>query len=161
MIRSAELVEIDRIAVVEAEVARLRSEAYLRAGILMPARHERIATVLAAAATIFRTSTQMIVGPLRTKKVCLARNAVIWTSIQAFGVSSVVLGREIGGRDHSTILHSIARAEQWRRDDHRYRRITDLLLERFTPQSQISSGPAHPNQPWPAREETENAPRSH
>lgn len=148
MIRPAELVEIDRIAALEAELGRLRAQAYHRAGVLAPPRHERIANMIAVTATLFRTSTQMIVGPIRTRNVCRARNTVAWAAVQAFGVSTVLLGRELGGRDHSTIIHAIRRADELRRQDDRYRRITDLLLERFTPQSSI-------------REEAENVPRSH
>lgn len=126
-------VEIDRIHVIEAEIAMLRAEAYARAGIPVPPQMQRIARLVELAAISFRVSEAAITGPSRARKFCRPRFAVMWVATEAFGLSSVVVGREMGDRDHSTVLGALGRAEQWRDEDQHFRDLTDRLLSIVVP----------------------------
>jgi chromosomal replication initiation ATPase DnaA len=138
---------IQRIAMIEGELAQLRADAYVRSGIPLPTDCARIARIVDFSATAFSVAQTTIFGPTRALRVCRARFAVMWIAHQAFGFSSVVIGRAIGNRDHSTVLHAFRRVEQWREEDAEYREVTDRLLELVSPIK--------------AREEAENAPSSH
>lgn len=124
---------VSRIEQIEAELAQLRVEAYIRAGLPLPGRHERVSQIVSAAAHMFRVSAMSITGATRVRDVCRARFAVAWVAREAFGVSSTEIGRALGDRDHSTILWAQCRAEQWRAEDDVYRCATSGLLAMFLP----------------------------
>lgn len=126
---------IDRIHSIEAEIAMLRAEAYARAGIPVPPQMQRIARLVELAAIWFGVSEAAITGPSRARKYCRPRFAVMWVATEAFGLSSVVIGRQMGDRDHSTVLAAVRRAEEWREEDQTYRDLTDRLLAIVTPKS--------------------------
>lgn len=72
-----------------------------------------------------------VLGPSRAKRLARARFAVWWTARRLRDVSLPVLGRQSGGRDHTTVLHGLTRAEQLRVVDPAFRRLTDRMLATF------------------------------
>jgi chromosomal replication initiation ATPase DnaA len=144
----SDVATIERIASIEAELQKLRADAYMRAGIPMPAEHARVARLIQFAAVAFGVSESMIIGPTRSHRMCRARFAVAWAAQQAFGLSSPAIGRALGDRDHTTILMAVRRANDWRAEDEEYRELTDRLLALVMPKNRVS-------------EEAENAPSSH
>lgn len=69
------------------------------------------------AAQIFEVSDAEIIGPARHRAVLLARQAIYLVAIEAGRWSTPQIGRVIGGRDHSTILHGrITATERAKRD---------------------------------------------
>lgn len=53
----------------------------------------------------------------RSKEICLPRFAVIYAARRMTTRSYPEIGRMIGGRDHSTIIHGHDRAQELRRTD--------------------------------------------
>jgi chromosomal replication initiator protein len=70
---------------------------------------------------VFGVTVEELLGPSRARRIAYARFALAWAlrkhdprrSFQAIGAT-------LGGRDHATILHAIARAEELARDDQDY-----------------------------------------
>jgi chromosomal replication initiator protein len=79
------------------------------------------AELLQTACRVFGVTRDELVGPSRARRVAYARFACAWAlrkhdprrSFQAIGLT-------LGGRDHATILHAIARAEELAREDQDY-----------------------------------------
>jgi Bacterial dnaA protein helix-turn-helix len=57
-------------------------------------------------------SQKLITSKRRNLKYVRPRQAAYWLAHQETDSSSPEIGRRIGGRDHSTILHGITRAEE-------------------------------------------------
>jgi len=132
----AQQVAVDRVNVLEGQLAQLKAELHVRAGLPLPPQTARIASIVESAALLFKVSRPEILGESRARKVVQARDAVAWVARLTAGYSSPRIGRELGGRDHSTILTALKRAEQWRDGDGDYRQATDALLAWFTPKSE-------------------------
>lgn len=70
-----------------------------------------------------------IIGASKDAPSVRARLAVYWLARHLTAASSTVIGRSLGGRDHSTVLSGIRRAEAMRQDDPAFARLTDRLRE--------------------------------
>jgi hypothetical protein len=55
----------------------------------------------------YRISRDALVGQLRAKNICKARHEAAFRLITETGCSYPAAGRRLGGRDHTTILHSV------------------------------------------------------
>lgn len=129
----SDVATIERIASIEAELKTLRAEAYRRAGIPLPAENKQIGRIVEFASVAFAVSEGALLGPTRSARASRARFAVAWVAHNAFGLSSTVIGRALGDRDHSTVLSSLRRAVEMRDEDEEYRELTDRLLALVTP----------------------------
>lgn len=69
-----------------------------------------------------------LIGRCRVLHVVQARNAACWVLRQMFGLSYPCLGKLMGHRDHSTVIHACQNAEARRACDAIYRLRTDELL---------------------------------
>lgn len=143
----SDVATIERIAAIESELKMMRVEAYRRAGIPLPSENRQMGRIIEFAGVAFSVADGAILGATRSERVCRARFAIAWVAREAFGLSSTVIGRSLGDRDHSTILSAQRRAQEMRAADDEYRDITDRLLAMLTPKKQS--------------EEAENAPTSH
>jgi hypothetical protein len=76
------------------------------------------------------TVQEVLAKGRQTEAAVRVRHAVIWAAKKRLNWSNEDLGRLIGGRDASTISHSISRGDQLRSDDAEFRRITDALTAR-------------------------------
>lgn len=56
------------------------------------------------------------------------RFAAVWLARTALSASWRAIGRQLGRRDHSTIIHAFTRAEALRGADSGFRATTDRLL---------------------------------
>lgn len=95
--------------------ARLRREAQDEA--MRPIRETRaIARRLCRVMGVTRRDVE---SESRAKRVVFCRQAIMYWAMRRTGISMVALGRLLGGRDHTTILHGVKvypkkRAEQGR-----------------------------------------------
>jgi chromosomal replication initiation ATPase DnaA len=144
----SDVATIERIATIEAELKMLRVEAYRRAGIPLPSSNQKVWRIIEFAGVAFSVSEGAILGPTRAARIVRARDAVAWVAKEAFGTSSVDIGRALGERDHSTILTAQRRAEALRATDEGFRDATDRLLALVIPKKS-------------QEEEGENVPSSH
>lgn len=141
----SEAATIDRINAIESQIATLRVESYMRAGLPIPSQCGRISNMTETAARLFDVTVAEIRGPARGGAVVRARFAVMWAARRVYGFSTPHLGRHLGGRDHTTVLNALIRVEQLRGADEEFRVQTDALVALFQPKS----------------EDAENAPSSH
>jgi chromosomal replication initiation ATPase DnaA len=72
---------------------------------------ERVDRALDAAAKVFEVPRRELAGRCRVKSVARARMAVYSALYQSFETSSVEIGWRLQ-RDHSTVLHGLAQAEE-------------------------------------------------
>lgn len=71
-------------------------------------------------------------GPCRKKTLASARQAASWLAKQHVkGISFPLIGRHIGGRDHSTIMHAVRRAEMKRDMDPEFRSLLERIETRL------------------------------
>lgn len=85
----------------------------------------RIVTMVAAS---FHIRPNDIVGPFRDRTFAWPRHAVVWLARNSLPASTPQIGRALGGRDHTTILHAVKRAEERRAADPVWRAQLDALL---------------------------------
>ncbi|MFN7400330.1 MAG: helix-turn-helix domain-containing protein [Sandaracinobacter sp.] len=71
---------------------------------------------------------QDILGPYRAHDCVRARFAAIWVVRQALPLSLPQIGRAFGGRDHTTIISALRRAEELRSRDRAFWMFTEHLL---------------------------------
>jgi chromosomal replication initiator protein len=79
-----------------------------------------------------RVDRAALVGPGRSASVVRTRFAAVWLARTALSASWRAIGRQLGRRDHSTIIHAFARAEALRGTDSGFRATTDRLLVALT-----------------------------
>jgi hypothetical protein len=68
--------------------------------------------LIIAAGQIFTLAPELLTGTSRARPVVLARAAAAWSLRQRLTLSLHAIGRELGGRDHSTIRNLLAVAER-------------------------------------------------
>lgn len=66
-----------------------------------------IERIIIQAAAREGVSPKNVVGPTRVPEFCRARNEAAWRLRKEVGLTLKEIGYLLGGRDHSTILHSI------------------------------------------------------
>ena len=69
-------------------------------------------TVIAAVASHFKFQEDDLIGSSRRSNIVLARQILIYLLRKDFGLPLVRIGILVGGRDHSTIIHSIEKMER-------------------------------------------------
>ena len=77
-------------------------------------KHHRIpiSQIVAACARHFGVSIGGVMGQSRGRTLINPRHAAAYLAHELSGESSVVVGRYLGDRDHTTILHAIARVKK-------------------------------------------------
>lgn len=74
------------------------------------------ATILASVASEFAVTPDQLTGQCRDVPLVRARHAAIFLIRELTSLSLWQIGRKIGNRDHTTILHGIARTTERARD---------------------------------------------
>jgi chromosomal replication initiation ATPase DnaA len=87
----------------------------------------RIDAIVADAAVLLRVPVRLIMSRDRSDSVFRARAAVCWVADKTTGLGVARLGRLLG-RDHSSIIHAIARAEAMRASDDDFREATVIMV---------------------------------
>ncbi|MBS3961469.1 MAG: hypothetical protein KGZ61_06515 [Sandarakinorhabdus sp.] len=75
----------------------------------------------------FQIPRRELLSGSRVVDVCDARHALIWAARRLTPWSLPMIGKRIG-RDHSTVIHALKRAERKRARDLRYRVLTDAMV---------------------------------
>ncbi len=134
-------IAVDRINVLEAQIAQLKATAHISAGLPVPPQCGRMTAIMESASLLFKVSRAEILGESRRRKLVKARAAVSWVANTSAGYSAARIGRDMGRRDHTTILNQLKKAELWREKDDDYRKATDNLLAWFTPKAEQEEAP--------------------
>lgn len=87
-----------------------------------------IGDFLAEVGRMFDVTVEDLRGPRRMQPLCRARFAAC-AALRERGASYTQIGRWLGGRDHSTIMHAIDRADYIMSRDELYRDTVDYLAD--------------------------------
>jgi hypothetical protein len=98
----------------------------------MSERHVTVDTVIQAVCAVCGCTRLDILSDRRPETLNSARYAIYWLAKQLTTLSIATIARTVGGRDHSTVLYGLERAEELRRDDLHFRNVTDALLGTLT-----------------------------
>ena len=90
----------------------LAMEALTDAGIGTPRRKATPAAVISAVASRFGVESDELIGKGRRKEIVLPRQVVMYLLREDTGASLVDIGNELGGRDHTTVLHGVRQVEK-------------------------------------------------
>ena len=74
-----------------------------------PTRSVQPGTILEEVAARFGVSGEDLIGTSRRKEIVRARHAAIYLLHQELGMKATDIGRLLGGRNHSTIIHAMGR----------------------------------------------------
>jgi chromosomal replication initiator protein len=84
-----------------------------------------------AVARAFNTNPEALQSKKRTKDLTVPRQVAMFLIKELFDVSLVEIGRMFGGRDHSTVIHSIAKVEEDMVADPAFRQRVEELRASF------------------------------
>jgi chromosomal replication initiator protein len=84
-----------------------------------------------AVAQAWGTTAEALQSKKRTKDLTVPRQVAMFLIKELFDVSLVEIGRMFGGRDHSTVIHSIAKVEEEIRTDPAFRARVEELRTSF------------------------------
>lgn len=91
-----------------------------------------------------------VASKVRTRTEVRARQAVCWAIKRYYGdaISFPIIGRALGGRDHSTVIHAIRTADEVRARDADYAAFCDLLLVHVAAGAPSGARNARPLPEW-------------
>ena len=81
--------------------------------------------VLASISAIFGVDLALLSGPGRSREVTLARHAAMYVMREELDMSLSEVGRHLGRRDHTTVMHAVARIGSLRQDDANLNHLID------------------------------------
>jgi chromosomal replication initiator protein len=84
-----------------------------------------------AVAREWGVSVDGLVSKKRTKELTVPRHVAMYLIRDLLGASLVEIGRLFGGRDHSTVIHSVSKVEEDLRSDQALRERVDALRARI------------------------------
>ncbi|MFQ5537313.1 MAG: chromosomal replication initiator protein DnaA [Gemmatimonadota bacterium] len=87
---------------------------------------ERIREVVASR---WRVRPEALASKRRTKDLTVPRQVAMYLIKETLGTSLVRIGNLFGGRDHSTVIHSIRKVEEAMNQDPEFRRLVDETRE--------------------------------
>jgi chromosomal replication initiation ATPase DnaA len=96
-----------------------------------PAFDRSISAIIRAAAYEIGVRPSDVRGDSKRMPLPRARFAIAWVARAVHGYSAARIGRALGGRDHTTICHALARAAELRDCDPAFRRLTNRMEEHF------------------------------
>ncbi len=85
--------------------------------------------ILNATADTFGFSVEEICGPNRRRPLVTARQVSMYVFRELTDFSYPAIGREFGGRDHSTVMHAVEKVANLMKERHQtYNQVTDLIV---------------------------------
>jgi len=95
-----------------------------------PAKHKRtVSEIQAAVSQHFGLTTGELLSPARTARVAWPRQVAMYLARELTGESLPEIGRQFGGRDHTTVLHAWRRASTRISSDQASRDAVEKLQE--------------------------------
>jgi chromosomal replication initiator protein len=85
--------------------------------------------ILAATSDTFGFSVEELCGPNRRRPLVTARQVSMYVFRELTDFSYPAIGREFGGRDHSTVMHAVDKITAMMKERHQiYNQVTDLIV---------------------------------
>ncbi len=95
----------------------------------MPPMRANALRILEAVAGSYSLSLSELLSKDRHKCVAEARVVAYWLLRRSTQFSFPEIGRAVGGRDHTTVMHGVRSCQRRRDADERFRIDTDAMLE--------------------------------
>ena len=84
-------------------------------------------TLLQEASEATGISGARLRGGERSKRIAVTRFAIMWTLREYSGMSLPEIGKAVGNRDHTTVMHACRRAKALRATDPAFKALCDRL----------------------------------
>ena len=85
--------------------------------------------ILEATSEAFGFSVEELRGPNRRRPLVTARQVSMYVFRELTEFSYPAIGREFGGRDHSTVMHAVEKIGDLMRERHQiYNQVTELIV---------------------------------
>ena len=81
----------------------------------------------------FGITPQEIISSNKSRKITFPRQICMYLCRKLTDFSLADIGKAIGDRDHTTILHGVDKIEEQIKEDHSLRNTTDLLIKKLNP----------------------------
>jgi chromosomal replication initiator protein len=91
-----------------------------------------VASIQKAVAAEWGVSQEGLRSKTRTKILTVPRQAAMYLCREILGLQLIEIGNAFGGRDHSTVIHSLERANQLLLDDSTFRQRINKLRAQYT-----------------------------
>jgi len=104
-------------------------------------RPRTIADIQQATCTLFGLSPDELVSSARAPRVAWPRQLAMYLSRELTGASLPAIGRQFGGRDHTTVLHACRRASERLSADQDSREAVEKLCAALQAESPVGGAP--------------------
>ncbi len=121
-----------RHRVVTIELAREALRDKLRASDAVPVRstrQERVHQIQQSVAAEWGVTVEGLTSKTRTKVLTVPRQVAMYLTREIHGLQLVEIGAAFGGRDHSTVIHSLERVTAMSKDDAAFRGRVEKVRE--------------------------------
>jgi chromosomal replication initiator protein len=88
-----------------------------------------VLTIQQVVATEWGVTVEGLQSKTRTKTLTVPRQVAMWLCRELLGLQLVEIGNAFGGRDHSTVIHSLERATEMMAEDGTFRRRVEKARE--------------------------------
>jgi chromosomal replication initiator protein len=92
-------------------------------------RHDRLRTIQQRVATEWGVTTDGLQSKTRTKSLTVPRQVAMSLARELLGMQFVEIGHSFGGRDHSTVIHSLERVSQMMKQEASFRARVEKVRE--------------------------------
>jgi hypothetical protein len=103
-----------------------------------PAVHRVILRLVADA---FGVTYLDLIGQTRIAKVITPRQVAFWIMRHHTAMSFPMIGKFVGGRDHTTVLHGVAKIEDRLKHDETLRAVVNTIVARIQPEPEGEGEP--------------------
>jgi chromosomal replication initiator protein len=120
--------------VITVDLAREALRDKLRSNDLAPprsSRHDRLRVIQARVAAEWGVSVEGLQSKTRTKVLTVPRQVAMFLAREILGMQLVEIGQGFGGRDHSTVIHSLERVAEMMKDDAEFRGRVERVREKL------------------------------
>ena len=118
--------------VITLDLAREALRDKLRSSDVAPprsSRQDRMRTIQQRVAAAWGVSVDGLQSKVRTKVLTTPRQVAMYLSRELLGMQLVEIGQSFGGRDHSTVIHSLARVAEMMRESSDFRTRVEKVRE--------------------------------
>jgi chromosomal replication initiator protein len=125
------LIRVSAFASLNRETLTRATAEHVLADILDSGRPRQItpALVLEAVSEAFGFSVEELTGPKRQRPLVRARQVGMYLLRELTDYSYPAIGREFGGRDHTTVIHAFDKITQFMMEDRQtYEQVTNLIV---------------------------------
>jgi len=92
-------------------------------------RHDRMRSIQQRVAAEWGVSTEGLQSKTRTKILTVPRQVAMYLARELLGMQLVEIGQGFGGRDHSTVIHSLERVSEMMKESAEFRSRVEKMRE--------------------------------